>query len=264
MQGKMKKQARVFKPYHTGKIWDGNTLKRGLRLFAMTFAVSLMYLLIATALSFDIPVLRVVLNLLLIFAVVSMYYFSGTRDGFDDAFAGEIVHQHLQNGVEEPQKNKDRCFNKVKGVVTGACACLIPFLVALVYALLAKKAEYVLQPLPSWTSPYLTEEGIGAALSYYGQSRSPGVSDILRVIVRVMILPWVNIVGTGNASNLLTLDRLSPLIMLLPMFSYGLGYLQGPKQRAMIHGNIARSNKRRNRKNKKTVVRKQNEPKQLV
>ena len=91
MQGKTKKQALVFKPYHTGKIWDDNTLKRGLRLFAMTCAVSLMYLLVATALSFDIPVLRIVLNLLLIFRLdITGYVF--TAGVFSNIFV--ILHSY--------------------------------------------------------------------------------------------------------------------------------------------------------------------------
>lgn len=263
MQAK-KKQTLVYKPYQTGKAFDGNTLKRALRLLAMTLAVSLMYLLIATALSFDMAVLRILLNALLVAGVLSLYFFSGTRDGFDDVYAGEIAYQHIEHGDDEPQRNRDRCFNKAKGFVTGAVACAIPFLIAFLFAVTAKKSEYILQALPSWTSPYLSEEGIGAALAYYGETLPVTVWDILRVVVRIMILPFVNIVGTGNAGRLLILDRLSPLIMLLPMFAYATGYLQGPKQRAMIHGNIARSNKRRARTNKKSVVRKHNEPKQLV
>ncbi len=258
-----KKQTLVYKPYHTGKIVDRHTIRRALRLFATIMSTALIYLLVAPALNFDNLILRVLLNGMLVIGAMSLIYLSGTRDGFDDVNAGEIVYQHLQNGIEEKQANKDRCFNRFKGLFTGITGCAIPFLIALVYALIAKKTEYSLQALPNWVSTYLNDEGIGDALTYYKNTAAITAGDILRFIVRLLIMPYVNIVGTGDAQGLFTLDRVSPLIMLLPMAAYEIGYLQGPRQRAMVHGNIARNKRRQIKKNKK-AVRQRQEPKQLI
>ena len=52
---------------------------------------------------------------------------------------------------------------------------------------------------------------------------------------------------------LLIFDRLSPVLASLPLLGFPIGYLTGPRSRAMIHGGISSSNKRAQRKRKKAI-----------
>jgi hypothetical protein len=71
------------------------------------------------------------------------------------------------------------------------------------------------------------------------------------MIVRVAVMPFVSLVGAENRDGMLLVERLSPLLVLLPAAAYGTGYLQGRKERTKIHTGIAQSNQKRIRREKK-------------
>ena len=48
-----------------------------------------------------------------------------------------------------------------------------------------------------------------------------------------------------HRDGMLLLERLSPIIVLLPAIAYGTGYLQGQKERTRIHTGIAENRKSR-------------------
>ena len=66
-------------------------------------------------------------------------------------------------------------------------------------------------------------------------------------------IPFANIATTDRPDMLLLFDRLSPLLAALPLLGFPIGYLTGPRSRAMIHGGISSSNKRAQRKKKKAL-----------
>ena len=66
-------------------------------------------------------------------------------------------------------------------------------------------------------------------------------------------IPFANIATVDNTDALLVMDRLSPLLACLPLIGFPLGYLTGPRSRAMVHGDISSSNKRVQRKQKKAL-----------
>ena len=75
---------------------------------------------------------------------------------------------------------------------------------AVVYAVLTRPITYTLGVLPSWTEALMRQSEFGDALRYYENVGSMGVMDILRVIDRAMILPFVNVFSyTGNDVALL-------------------------------------------------------------
>lgn len=76
---------------------------------------------------------------------------------------------------------------------------------------------------------------------------------MLRVVVRMILFPFANIVTADNADGMLLLDRLSPLLICLPALGFPLGYLTGPRSRALVHGDIATSTKRYDRRRKKAM-----------
>ena len=102
-------------------------------------------------------------------------------------------------------------------------------------------------------SGYSSQEEITAPLSYYTQDAGLGAMDVLRMVSRVLIFPFANIATTDRPDMLLLFDRLSPLLAALPLLGFPIGYLTGPRSRAMIHGGISSSNKRAQRKKKKAL-----------
>ena len=78
------------------------------------------------------------------------------------------------------------------------------------------------------------------------------VADILRVVVRISLMPFVSMVGGSNKDLMLTLERLSPVLILLPAAAYGTGYLGGKAARTRIHSEIEENKKKKNRRERKT------------
>ena len=56
-----------------------------------------------------------------------------------------------------------------------------------------------------------------------------------------------------DAGALLLVDRLSPLLICLPALGFPLGYLTGPRSRALVHGDIATSTRRYDRRRSKAI-----------
>ena len=76
-------------------------------------------------------------------------------------------------------------------------------------------------------------------------------ADVLRLIVRMSIMPYVNLVGSTNKDGLLLLERFSPLLALIPGLVYGWGYTQGVAVRSQVHTDIAAGKRKQKRKEKK-------------
>ena len=81
-------------------------------------------------------------------------------------------------------------------------------------------------------------------------------------------MPFVNVIGHDSSKGMFLLERISPLIVMLPTVFFGFGYMSGKKIRTRIHTVISENDKSRIRKEKKRI-RKQNnqvrrrEPEQL-
>ena len=89
------------------------------------------------------------------------------------------------------------------------------------------------------------------ALSYYNRSAGLGVMDILRVIDRAMMMPFINVFSSlGNEASLLA-ERLSPLFVLIAPLGYGLGYAQGKRLRDRINTGIKMGDDKKKRRERK-------------
>ena len=99
--------------------------------------------------------------------------------------------------------------------------------------------------MPSWTDAFMRRSEIRDAVAYYSESASATVTDFLRIIVRILIMPFVSIAGSENRDLMLTFERISPLLVLLPGIAYGTGYLQGPRMRSRVHTEIATNKRKR-------------------
>ena len=125
------------------------------------------------------------------------------------------------------------------------------FLIALVFAVTTQKQVTGAGVLPSWTQVYLRRTEIGAPLTAYTEVGGLAISDMLRIFVRIAVMPFVSLAGAENTDGVLLVERLSPLLLLLPALASGIGYLQGVSVRTRVHTEIAENRKKRARREKK-------------
>lgn len=260
----------VYKPYQRGRACSMLAVKRGWRILGYTLVLTFIFLIVGTALAFDNNILRIVLNAMVALMGMGLFYNDGARMGEGDTAFAEIVHNRKSEGKNVPDSELDRCFHPLKGFVTALCGIAPVLVLALVYALMAEKQIYSLGVLPSWVTAYEDQPEIGQALAYYSQTEGMKLADMLRIVVRLILFPYVNMVGSGNAEGMLLLDRLSPALCLLTPISFGLGYLRGPQLRSLVHGNIRQNKRKHNARERKAreqraqQMQPKNKPKELI
>ncbi len=247
------KRALVFKPYMKGNSYDGAALKRSLRLMAYFLMFAFLYLMVGSALQFSNAFLRVLMNLMMVLVCAAIVYLDGARLGEAEVAYGEITYIRQESGREVEEKDKERCYHPLKGVLIALVAAIPVLLLTLPHAFTAQKQVYALQSLPKWVAGYSTQTEVTAPLQYYSHPISITVMDILRMVDRILIFPFANIATVDNKDALLLMDRLSPLLACLPLVGFPLGYLTGPRSRAMVHGDISSSNKRQQRRKRKAI-----------
>ena len=250
---KKPKRPLVYQPYKKGRWRTSLAARRGLRVLMYYLIYIFLYVILGAVMSFDSVLLRVLCNGAMVMACLLLQYVNGTKDGENEVALGEIAYQREQAGQKVDPGDVDRCFHPMKGWFTMLCGVALPVLIALVYAVLAQPQVYALQSLPGWVSSFSAQEDVYAPFSYYPTSASVAPFDILRIVVRVLILPFANMVGGKDPDALLLIDRLSPLLVVVPALGYPLGYMQGRRIRAMVHGSIADSTRKAQRRAKKAI-----------
>lgn len=254
----------IKKPYLRGNAFSALALRRGVRILSYLVLSAVMFFLLGQLMVIDIPWLRILVNLVVVAAFAGLTYTNGARVGEGDVSFAEIALSREQAGKQASRDDKDRCFHPAKGFVTVLAGALPVVILCLVYAVLAVKDHYVLGALPSWVAAYETRADIGLALSYYHDFSGIGFVDILRLVVRLLVFPFVNMVGARNADALLWVERFSPLLVLVAPLFYGVGYMRGEAYRSLVHGGIASNAKRAARKQRKRQQHKKQGPRQLV
>lgn len=249
-----KKRALVYKPYQKGNWCSGLAVKRGLKLILYYIVFAFLYLVAGTALQFDNIILRIVCNALLMLACCAIIFMNAARVGEEEVAYGEIILARKGTDKEVSKKDLDRCFHPFKGVFVMLVAAVPLMLLLLPHALTAQLQTYSLQSLPGWVSGgFRGQSEITAPLSYYQRDTSMTFLDFLRIVSRLLNFPFVNMASPGGAQALLTVDRLSPLLVWLPAAAYPLGYLSGPRSRALVHGDIKTSTTRYQKRAKKAA-----------
>ena len=250
--GKSKKPVtQVKKPILKGS-WHGkDAWKLALKRMLSMLAVTVIYLIAGMLLSFESLWGRLLSCIAVAGLVIYYQYYQGMVRGENDAAFAEIMYTRQEGGRSVEKDDRARCFHPFKGMFA-ALVGAAPFVAfAVVYAVLTRPITYTLGVLPSWTEALMRQSEFGDALRYYENVGSMGVMDILRVIDRAMILPFVNAFSyTGNDAALLA-ERLSPLFVLLTPLGYGLGYTQGRKLRDKINTGIKMGDDRKKRRERK-------------
>ena len=248
---KKKPVQEVTKPYLTGSVVDEHTKTGALGIFGVMIMVVVITFLVSGVLNFDNDGIRIILNMLVEVLVLAIFYNSALGKGTEAVARGEILYMRQEKGKPYSDSELAVCFHPLKGFVT-ALLGLSPFILCgIILAVTANRQTTGVGTLPTWLNSYLPRSDIGDALVAYTQPVSMGLEDVMRLIVRVSMMPVVSMIGGENRDALLMAERLSPLILMLPAFAYGAGYNAGRQERTKIHTGIEESNKKRAKKEKK-------------
>lgn len=241
----------VKKPILTGS-WHGrDAWKLAFKRTLSVLATTVIYLIAGMLLGFESLWGRIFACVAVVGLVAYYQYYQGMAQGQADAAFAEIMYDRQQSGRPVSDEDRARCFHPFKGmfaVVVG----VLPFLLFTgIYACLARPVSYSLGVLPSWTEALMRQSEFADALSYYNRSAGLGVMDILRVIDRAMMMPFINVFSSlGNEASLLA-ERLSPLFVLIAPLGYGLGYTQGKRLRDRINTGIKMGDDKKKRRERK-------------
>ena len=239
------------KPFIRGSVTDESTLKKAAGHLGMLAAVALMGFLVCSVTGVESMILRVIMNGLVIAVILMLFYQRGVNHGTDAVARGEILWQRQERQLHVSESEKRMCYHPLKGFVNGALGTVPLLIFAVIFAFLAKKQVTTAGALPGWTEVYLRRTEIGAPLTAYTQGAGLAFTDMLRIFIRICVMPYISLVGAENADGVLMVERLSPLLLLLPAVASGIGYLQGVKVRAKVHTEIAENRKKRARRERK-------------
>lgn len=264
MNAKKQKIEKVSKPYLKGDIVDRTTLPGALKFFLGTLVMAVAFLIICVVLNFDAQWLNVVANLGIAMGVYLFFAQYGINAGADAVNQGEIMYGRQEKGRPVADWERSMCYHPLKGFVSALIGAIPLLLCAIVLACITKRQMTNLGALPSWLGSIESRPEIGNALAYYHEGGSMTLQATLRLIIRMTTMPYVNMIGAANKDAMLMLERISPLILLLPVLAYGFGYMNGVRVRANVHTNIALGKKKAKRKQaKERRARMQRGPEQL-
>ena len=245
----------VRKPFVTGEPCDERTFRSGLLFFGKMIMIFLVAFIACATAAFDSFLLRLIMNSAVILLVFIILYNNGSKAGADDVAKGEILWQKKEKDRPFSESERKMCFHKMKGFLVGLIGSVL-FLIPAIYLALNTTIQMTDSgALPGWMQGYAARSDIGGALVNYTQPEGMQFIDFIRAIVRIMIIPFVNIAGSGNKAGILLVERLSPLILLMPAAAYGAGYLSGKQARARIHTMISENERKRIRREKKKIAR---------
>ena len=254
----------VTKPFLRGKAVDGSSFKSMIMFFLAMLVMAVANLFLSTLLLWDNQWISIVFNVMLLLVIYALFFQGGATKGTIAVNQGEILYQRKEAGKPVNPKDLAACYHPLKGFIIGLVGSLPMLVCAVMLAAVAQRQMSGLGALPGWIGTLQRRPEVGAALSYYNVVEPMTLEDALRVIVRMLIMPFVNMVGTADREGLLTLEKLSILPMLLPALSYGIGYQQGVSVRTQVHTDIAKGKRKRAKKERKQRQARMNkEPEQL-
>ncbi len=199
---------------------------------------------------------------------VAIYYqaIKGMEIGEKDAAFSEIMYERQQEGKDVSKQDLQRCFHPFRGAFATLLGAIPFMIICLVYAFVTKPWEYQLGVLPSWMDNLLMHNEMGDALAYYNVTRTLGAVDVLRIIVRCLIMPFVNIASVSGNNAILWVERFSALLMLIAPMGFGVGYARGHDLRTRINTGIQQGVAQKKRKERKARKRRQNSssPERLI
>ena len=242
---------KVSKPIMTGDWRGSDALRKSRTVLVGMLLVSFLYLIASLLLSFDSLVLRIVFGLLLVAGAFMYFYYQGMNAGENDASFSEIMYQREAEGKPVSPGERSRCYHPLKGFFAALLGALPFVILALVFAVLTVEEHYALGVLPTWLTPYTRQSGIGDALQYYAQREGVTALLVIKIIVRSMTMPFINVAVKLGTGTVLLFERLTPLWVLIAPLGFGFGYRQGPILRDRINTGIAIGDQRKRQREKR-------------
>lgn len=234
----------------TGSPVDKRTPRIALTRFFGLVLMCLGYVFLSGIMSTGSIWLRYLMTGAAVLAVAALFYSAGVNRGVADVEIGERCHRRQEADQDIPDDDRRNAFHPLKGFITGVIGTLPLLVCAIILAFTARRVMTAMGTLPDWMSSYASRSDLAGGLVAYGVHTPVTILDYVRVVVRVAVMPFVALVTAENNEAVLFIERISPLLVLIPAIASGIGYLQGPGARARIHTAIAK-NKRRRRKAEK-------------
>ncbi len=242
---------KVSKPYLKGDMYDRTTLPGAFKFFLGMVGMAVAFLIFCVMLNIDNFWLRVAVNLAIVMGFYLFFAQFGMNAGADAVNQGEIMYARQEKGRPVADWEQKLCYHPFKGLLSALIGSIPLVICALILAIIAKRQMTNLGSLPTWVTSFEGREEIGSALAYYHVVDGASLETVLRLITRMTIMPYINIVGAENLDAMLTLERVSPALNLLPAIVYGIGYMRGVEVRTSVHTNIALGKKKAKRKQAK-------------
>jgi len=242
---------KVTKPYLKGSIVDKTTLPGALKFFLATVMMSILFMIVCAVMNWNQAWLCTIINLAIVLSTYMMYAQFGMSAGANAVNQGEIMLTREEKGRPVADWERKMCYHPLKGAVIALMGSVPLVLCSILLACVAKRQMTGLGALPSWLGSLEGRQEIGNALAIYHETGSLGLEGLLRLIIRMSVMPYVNMIGAADKDGMLLLERLSPLVNLLPAMAYGIGYMRGVQVRSRVHTNIALGKKKAKRKQAK-------------
>lgn len=243
--------AEVHKPFLNGSVMDERTLKNCLVFFGSLLIVFFVAFIACASASFGNTILRLLFNTAVIVLAIVIFFNNGSKRGAEDVTRGEILYQRKEKGLEFSESEQKMCFHPFKGYTVGLIGTAPFILLAFWLAMNTTIQMTGAGALPSWMQSYTRRSDVGNALVSYLQPEGMKMFDLIRTVIRITVLPFVNLAGSSNKTGILLVERLSPLIFLIPAAAYGTGYLTGRSIRTQVHTAISMNDRKRIRREKK-------------
>ena len=216
------------KPFRRAKHWGARVWPMAGRMAVILAAVAVMGLMFSALQAIGSIILRDIISLAILSGILLMMYSEGLTRGVADADASHAADRLEKLGRPLTRKEESACYRPMKAL----CACMVVFGIPLALSLyLAATAEpytYALQDLPAWlTGTYGAREDVMAPLAAYAQTASVSARDIIRLIVRLTVLIYINLFPNPQTMAQLV-DQLTPLMALSYPVACMIGYLRAP------------------------------------
>ena len=254
MQNKTKKTKPVeivHKPIVKGS-WNGrDAWKLGFKRMAVMLAVAVIYLIAGLMLAFDGLWGRVLSCAFTVFVTAYYLYGSGVSKGQTDAAFGEILYEREKNGYAITEDDRQRSFHPMKGVFATLVGAAPFVLFAIVFAFITEEYTYQLGNLPAWASSLTAQTEFGDALRYYETRNGMTAVDVMRILDRTMVMPFINLAAHFGNRAVLIAERLSPVLILIAPAGYAIGYAQGLRFRTKINTGIKMGDDKKKRRERK-------------
>ncbi len=251
MPEKNNKVQNVTKPFLRGNPTDSTTIRSAAMFLLALVLTGFMSFLVCSMTGFDSAVLRIAINLAILTLIMIIFFHRGQSAGTETVARSETMFQRREKGHAVSESEKALCYHPLKGWICGFLGTLPVLILCLILAFTATKARTGAGALPGWMEPYLRRSEISDSLTAYTVTEGLQLTDIIRILVRISIMPLISMAGHSSADLTLLIERLSPLAILFPALSYGFGYTRGIDIRTRIHTEIAENARKRKKREMK-------------